>query len=249
MPKIRMKTKQLVGIGLLCLSLLLSGCAKTVTLTTEEEDAIAAFSANVISKFNRYMGKGQKAVVLTDEDEKEKTTEETPKDSPEDTADNASDTQNQATSDGGNGDNMENADTKSLTDVIAIDGVSFSYAGAKVNADLSVSDVFAISPDRGKKFLVATFNVKNDSGAAKEVDLRSQKLRFTAGIAGGNYASDGTANALIPSELTAFNDTIDAGATKELMVIFQVPQDAPDDLSGLKLGVRKDKTIYQIKTS
>lgn len=228
-----MKRKFTLTILLLTMCLCFSGCAKMIVLTEGEEDAIASFSASVISKFNRNMSKGATAVVLDKPAKETPVEEETPQDTP-----------------GGEGDGnagqdtLDSSEAKPLSEVIGIEGLEFSLTGINAMESYQMSDYLDLRPNEGKVYLAASFKAQNASEAPIDVDLKAMKLRFTALVEGTSVSSEST---ILPNDLSMYSGQIGPGEEQGLVVLFQIDREkATEDMSGTKLGVRKDSLVYQI---
>lgn len=229
MPRLHLKNKlkMIVLIGCICISS--TGCAQMVVLSPDEEDAIAAYSANVISKFNKKQNRG---IIAAPYPVEKPEVEEEPQE--EETEDKGNSTGNKE---------LDAATSKPLGEVIGVDGVSFDYSGARAEDTVQVADYLELTPDRGNSYVVASFTVKNNLTTPVELNLAAMNLKFSAGLNGTNVASDAS---ILPNDLTSFNNTLDAGATQEMVVLFQFKSESIADISGLKLGVRREGIIYQI---
>lgn len=226
---------------------LLCGCEKMVTLSEEDEDKIVAYTTALINKFNRTQKRGLVPVVMQPEDEEtepeeelEETTEEEPAEeeqTPADTDVVGTEPEEEIKTPAAEG------GESSVTDVIAIPGVSFSYKEIKVSDDFGADGGFLINPQNGNSFVAVTFTASNTVSDEVNCDISAESLNFTAELNGITSAVDRT---ILPNDLTTYSGSIPAGDSVDLAVLFQFPSSQVSDLSGINLSCIKDGVRYNV---
>lgn len=218
-------------------SFLFSGCAKMYSISEDDEERIAVYSAGVINKFNRMQSRGVVPVVMRPEvpetevntDDPENPESGSPAEFPKDPTD-----VNAPTSNGGD---------STLSDIIGIPGVSFSYSNTVISEDYGMDGGFLISPQTGNSFVAVKYQVRNLSSEEINCNIMQRSLNFTASLGEVTSAVDRT---ILPDDLSTFNGTIGPEGSVELALLFQFPTAYVSDLSGLTISCIKDGVKYQV---
>ena len=253
---------------LLCVSL--TGCTKMISLTDDEAEEIAIYTSSLIAKYNKKQTNGLTYIseIKREEIEAEAASSyQTEEAEPEDTVDEevveseiTDDTE--ATEDeevvegtaseigGTDGTTHATATTEELsgetiglTDLVDTSGISVSYQGATAANNYGSDGVFDISPTRGYQYLVMTFQLKNTSSSAVSVDMERLGLVFRATVNGVTARADQT---ILLEDFQTFSGKLDAGASQNVVLLFQYPADGLSDLSNLSLRVVRDGTTYTV---
>jgi hypothetical protein len=161
-----MKHRIVTCILVLSVSLLFTGCGATmIDLTEEQENEIALYSAKVVSKFNINQDKGIVAIPQEKEADTpadttsvvDKTDSEPKKDDSSaqtNTPDRVNETDKKE---------QEIVSSKTLTEVMGIQNVSFLYRDAKVSSSYGSDDVYDLTPNKGNELLVVRIKAVNNS--------------------------------------------------------------------------------------
>lgn len=225
--------KRLLGFLSLALCLmLLNGCAEMVHLSAADEERVVTYAAGLINRFNKKNSRGIVPVVMRPEEALvEEIIEEIIKDDgfPPDPYD-----VNAPTSDGG---------ISNLTEILDIRGITFSYKETNVSRDYGLDEGILLSPMEGNSYVTVIFRAKNTTAADIECDILNKGINFTAKLEGVVSAADKT---FLLKDLTTYRDTIKAGETKDLAVIFQFPTSLVSDLSSLEVSCIREGVKYQL---
>ncbi len=245
--------KSLVCVLIIFCCIFMSGCGEELKeLTEEEEDIITLYAAKVVAKHNVRLSQGIVRYKGSDDADEEDTEEETDgaDADTDDAAEEASDTpQEQPTEDGGQPaetaeeTTASTADPVSLTDAMSMDQITFSFKGASVPESLRLSSYYTLpDPAAGKNYVIVTYEVRNASDTARNVSIASLRPVFTAEIDG----ESSTAGIVLEDDLATYEGVIDAGGAEDLIILFEVSEQAASDLSALNLSVNVNGTSYPL---
>jgi len=125
------------------------------------------------------------------------------------------------------------------------DDFSITYTGYEVTDSYPTSGediLLAIDAAPGKVFLVTKYSVTNNSSQTEELDMFSKQAKFKIKLNGTNYKSQYT---LLLDDLSMYKGEIDAGATIDTVLIFEIPEAAVSDMGDMVLSITAgDGTDY-----
>lgn len=237
------RTKVQMTAAMLLAATLLGGCGEApYDLTENEKNVIVNYSAHVVTKSNSYQKEGLTYVFLEEEEETEavatsaeQNTEQQEQQTDAQTQQPAAETpppvtaQAQATFsevfDGGTGD------------------LQFDYVGARLDNSYLQQDYFAMYPDTGNLYVILGIDVTNTKDMPIELDNLSKKPEFSAVVNGAVKAP--AEMTLLDSDFGTFQGMLMAGETREMVLIFQVP-DTVVSLDSVELYVQLDENIQII---
>ena len=231
-----MRKGVILTAGALGLSVMLSGCAYQVTeLKEDESDQVAAYCAQVVSKYDESADKG-----LTTVSTKKKTA-----DISEDTSSDKTTDTNNGTASADSSRDTPAAETKTFTEAIGIDGVSVLFRDAKTAGGYSSSDVYDLSPDKGNELLVVRLKLKNNTQKSIKLDMSSKNLKFKAAYGDDTEDADIT---LLLNDLTTYQGTLKAKESQNMVMLFQFPKGTIKDTSKVVYTVTNGDSTIQINT-
>ena len=229
----------------LCLvfSFVLTGCAQVTTLTSEEEDQIAAYCAKTVAKFNKL--KAQGVINLRHEEDTDDASEEA------DTSDipQSIDAEVDLTGEAELVDSSEeteallSGDSATLADVLGTSGLTFTFKNATEVGYYSMGGYYEITPAEGNDFLALTFDVTNTTDADVALDVPGTQTKFKAVASGASNTAD---NTILLNDLSNYSGTIAAGSSEELVLLFQFKPENLTDLSQVHLQSVQNNTITNI---
>lgn len=210
---------------LLCLCISLTGCGTTLTdMTEDEEEQVVLYAAKVVSKFNRAQDKGYSYVDPARKESGKEQQEETPSD----------DEQNQIDS------------GKTLTEVMGIDGITFTYQGYEVTETFATQDVAIPDAEAGCAYLLLKIQVANTSDKSVEVDLLNHHVEYRLSVNNGEYI-DCTTTLSMDDLSTYYNKDFGSGTTDDVVLIFHTKKENLQDITSLMLDVTVEgDMVYQI---
>ena len=130
----------------------------------------------------------------------------------------------------------------SLDELYGIDGLSFSYKGAKFTRRYPEdSDDIVISPDYGQILYVVSFNVKNTSSKTVRVNLTERAFHYELGIGGDTVLP--TISLLPNGGLNYLMTRIGAGQTEEAVLIFNVDKSRRNEKEKTLTITEGDKSV------
>ncbi|MDD6550395.1 MAG: hypothetical protein PUF16_01255 [Lachnospiraceae bacterium] len=235
-----MRKSVFLAVGAVGMSVMLSGCAYQVTeLNEDEQDQIAAYCAQIVSKYDNSAENGLTTVSAKSSDKAD--TSEQPASSD---ATKASETQNTAT-DGSSEGKKAAEETKTFTEAIGIKDISFLYRDSKTAGGYNSSDVYDLTPDKGNELLVVRLKAVNGSSKSQKIDMPTENLRFQASYGDDTADADLT---LLLNDLTTYQGTIKGGKSKNMVMLFQFPKGTIKDTSKVVYTVKKGDTTVRINT-
>lgn len=216
-----MKYKKQVLCGLmLCFCLCMTGCGKLYVMTDDEENQVVLYAAKMVSKYNRAQDTGYSYVSDEHKDQQ--------KDTDVGQSDDASvdETQQEQTQ-------------MTLSDAIGIAGISFSYQGYDISSSYETTDVAIPDAGEGYSYLILHVQVANTTDQAVTVDLINQPVTYQVKINDGT-AIDGITTLSMADLSTYYNKSLEAQATQDTVLLFQVSQTELESIDTLQLLVTKD---------
>lgn len=236
MRKVNVSThKKIMAVSLVMVMVAgcLSGCAKKVDLTEDEQNLVAEYAAQVVLKHDKnYNGKL-----------KEIDTEEATSKNKETATNNVIVNTEQGT------EPNSNIDLKSLSDAFGFGALTVNYTGYQVlDTYPDTSDVaFVLKSKADTRLLILKFNVSNQTENAVDVPMMSFDTTIKSTINGSeSYSALVT---LLMDGLNTFSGTVAAGETKELVLAFETPNSDENSINSLQLKVSKngDSSIFDLK--
>ena len=222
------KYKVLTGSIVLLMCFGTVGCGKQYSLKEEHNDLLAEYAANVILQNNP--GYEDKLVELTEEgvttQEVETSTTEIASESTTQNIEIASfDTQEQATTEQPNY-------VTDLSNLYSAQKLTVLYKGYKVVSQYSDNNQSssAVEAQKGNKLLICRFKVKNNATAKNYVDLLDSTFSYQLHIGDGSIEPMLT---LLEDDLALYQGTFSKGESKELSLLFEVPNDVLDNIDYL----------------
>lgn len=214
---------QMTAVALATL-MLLGGCGDApYDLTEKEEDLIVNYAAHVVTKYNSYQKEGLTYVNLEAAEEEEVATEgtmveETVADGQTDTGEDTQSTESE---------NVEESTDLgypkvTLAELFGEQGLAVDYVGMRLADSYIKADYYALYPDAGKVYLVMGIDITNESEAVMAVDYLSKGAMFRIVVNGETTSFSETT--MLMEDFSTFEDTLEAGETRETVLLFQVPE-------------------------
>lgn len=211
--KVQMTTAALMAV------LLLGGCGEApYELTEQEENIIVNYSAHVVAKYNRYQKEGLAYV----EPEELPDTEELPVED-----DTQASVPENGTPEGGTpaaGADTEAAEvlqTATLEELFGVPGLEIDYIGARLSDSYVEDTYYAMYPDEGKQYLVLGIDITNTAEEPVTVDYLTAAAGFQVTV--NNEITSTAEFTILTQDFATFEGTLEPGATKETVLLFQVP--------------------------
>ena len=206
------RIKPVVMVCLLCIGMVaLTGC-DSLDYTTEQEDVIANYAANILLRHD----KNYKSDYISEEEttSKEEDTEVTEEETT--TVDNS------VNGDGINGD----------TNVGKVSSAE-DVTSALHLPDDSSTDIFVMKAVENSKLLVVKFNISNTTSQDISINIMSSVQKFKGIV---NDAKKYNAQlTLLLDALNTYEGTLKAGTSQTLILVYQTQLDEKDDVKSLSV--------------
>lgn len=232
------KHRRFLAMGLVAISLMLSGCGTPLfELTADEEELIVKYAAQFVAKHNIYQKDGISGVNLEvwEEETEENNNSETQ---------NPDDTQLPS---GGGDSNPDDSDKDVTTMAAAIglaDGLTITYAGNSITDYVKEGAGYSVDAGEGFTFYVMKFNLKNTTEQDMEVDNVSSHPTFK--LTSGSIVTKSSVS-FLSADLSTYKGTIKAGETVELMLLFKVNAGDAEKISNPTLQITMDGATKKVK--
>jgi len=195
-------------------------------VSDKDMDAIAAYSAKMVAKYNT---KQKDGVVFIDESDELKSVA---KEKEKAKANTTNSTNSSKSSNSTSGNATQTTPPVALATALGINGVDFAFQGVEVK-DRYTTNVYDMSPNPGSKFLVMKFKATNTSGQDANIDILSLSPKFKATINGSANANNDLT--LMPEDLSTFKGTLKANESRDLIILFQFKDADLSNIQGTSL--------------
>lgn len=227
------RIKPVVMVCLLCIGMVaLTGC-DSLDYTTEQEDVIANYAANILLRHD----KNYKSDYISEEDTTSK--EEDTKVTEEETTAVDNSVNGDGKSDGNNSDtNVGNVSSaEDVTGALHLpDGVTAQYVDYDIvdqYPDDSSTDIFVMKAVANSKLLVVKFNITNTTSQDISINIMSSVQKFKGIV---NDAKKYNAQlTLLLDALNTYEGTLKAGTSQTLILVYQTQLDEKDDVKSLSV--------------
>ena len=257
-----MKKNKLVFFLIICMfSTMLFGCNKEETeevveveteeenmfgLTESEQKMYAEYVAGVLMKYNA--GTNMRVLegqTLINQEAKEQAAKEQADRRAQAAAEyeankNSSSKKDSPSSGSGSSGSSEGTGISYISDMSAATGTnafSITYDGYEITDSYPSSgdDIFmAMDATQGKLLLVTKYRVTNISGQTENFNMFSKQAKFRLNLNGERYKSQYT---LLLDDLSMYKGDIDAGATIDTVLIFEIPEAVASGISDMVLSI------------
>lgn len=234
--------------------LTLTGCAKGISLTNEEENLIAEYSSFVLVKHSKQNSSLllsrddlKKAIERKEEQDRkvaERRAERERNSGGSQSGSSTTQTPGSSSSEeGGSGTNtgmIRPTDSNvSMTEAVGVAGLEFEYKGYEVVGYIQGS-AFSVNASVGKELVVMNFTCTNTKDETITCDLKTAKTKFKGYFNGKTI--NALATAFLPNDIASFdkNTKIAAKEKMECVLVFDVPKDLANSITDVGLSVTKD---------
>jgi hypothetical protein len=217
------KHRRFLAMGLVCISLLLSGCGTSLyELTADEEALIIKYAAHFVAKHNIYQKDGMSIEVA--EDETEIDDSQTPGDTEEP-------------------DQGEVNKDPSIGEAMNLPkGISLVHKESYIADNITIPG-YSVGAGDGFTFYVLKFQMKNDTDAAIDVDVFSKNISFK--LTSGKTVLASKNDPIV--SLTSYVGTVKAGESVEVYLLFKVKAADASKISDPVIELVEGKTTKPVK--
>lgn len=232
------KKKRYLFIGIVAMSLALSGCGNAMyELTAEEEELIVQYAAYVVAKHNIQQKDGASSVYIDEETLLSDTETEEEGTSTEET-----------TIDGetpGEGEGTVSEDGVTLAAVIGHESdLSVSYEGSYVADNYVEGGAYSVDAASGKTFYVMKFKVTNVTNQVVSVNNASINPIFKLISGDVSVKSEVT---FLTTDFSTYQGEIGAGESIETILLFEVSDASAETITAPTLSITIDNVTKNVK--
>ena len=199
----------------------LCGCGETlVELTDEEAESIVAYSAHVISKYNKRQPDGISRVFIPEEEETEEETEESAEQEPEEASEDLEKPE---------GDFYQNPEEPeeeqqtmpvvSLSDFVGRPDLSMQWTSTLVTQNYVSNDAMSVSSGAEEAYVVLKVEIANPGTEDAELNMLELSPDFKLWVNGDKRIPFSLT--ILPSDFPTYVGTIPAGETVETEIFFK----------------------------
>ena len=199
------KHRRFLAMGLICLSLLLSGCGTPLfELTADEEALIIKYAAHFVAKHNIYQKDG---IINVVPEEFETETESADTNEPDGT-----DTSSEG----------ETEKLPSITETVGMPkGISLVYVENYITNHVKEGVAYSVDAGEGFTYYVLKFQMKNGTSEPIEVDNASVHPTFK--LTQDEIVTK-SAVTFLSTDLSTYKGTIGAGESVDVILLFKVKE-------------------------
>lgn len=231
--------KRLLSVVLLAGAFMMTGCGEEpYELQDNERAIIVNYAAHMIAKYNVKQPEGYRFVLPVEEDEADE--EENPTQETQTEEEKAQDVQTQGeAAANGSEDSDDGQSSVTLSEALGLEDVQAVYTGAEL-----VDRYDTIIPESGKKLLILHVTLQNRTEKAAACDILSQLPVFRAKLNGMQAVT--AELAILPENLSTWEDDIPAGGSQETVILFQVNKDAGTVVEQLEMEVTEGEKTSKV---
>lgn len=231
--------KRLLSVVLLAGAFMMTGCGEEpYELQDNERAIIVNYAAHMIAKYNVKQPEGYRFVLPVEEDEADE--EESPTQETQTEEEKAQDVQTQGeAAANGSEDSDDGQSSVTLSEALGLEDVQAVYTGAEL-----VDRYDTIIPESGKKLLILHVTLQNRTEKAAACDILSQLPVFRAKLNGMQAVT--AELAILPENLSTWEDDIPAGGSQETVILFQVNKDAGTVVEQLEMEVTEGEKTSKV---
>lgn len=213
----------------------LTGCGNIVNLSEEEQDVVAEYAAQAVLKHDKnYKSKLEKVTSAKTETSAEISGETETASDEKIIKENVSD-------------DHEDETEVSYSDAFGFSPVSIAYTGFEICESYPAEGdmTFRLNAAENTHLLVLKFNVSNNTGSPKDVNMMSAGIHIKLDV---NEESKYSALVtLLLNGLNTYSGTLADGENKELVLVFQVPYEDENSISELVMNVSGNTSSASFK--
>lgn len=222
---------------ILVMSIALTGCANFPDLSEKESDMISQYLAGAVLNYT----KGYKNSFIYDKTVLKPTPPPVPTLAPVPTPEAK---KPGGSSKGNSGNSAPVAKNVSLSEIYAIAGINIEPVSVETRKDI-VTQFSSVSADPGKKLVIVSFRIKNNSSRAKNVNLAGKNVRYSLTMDGKSYGQ--AMLTIVEGDMLGFNEKIAAGRSKQGVLLFQANSSAKVKKAQIEVVSGNKKSVVNVK--
>ncbi|HBA97424.1 MAG TPA: hypothetical protein DCZ23_04875 [Lachnospiraceae bacterium] len=224
-----------IYIIILILSVTLTGCAGFPDLSEKESDMISQYIAGAVLNYT----KGYQYSFDYDRTVLKPTLPPAPALAPADKTDTKVPESASKT-----GSSQPVTETVGLSDIYNIGGINISPVSVRTRKDI-VTDFSSVSADAGKKLVIVSFRIKNNSSKGQNVNLASKNVKYSLTMDGKSYGQ--AMLTIVEGDMLGFNEKIAAGRSTRGVLLFQADTSAKVKKVQIEAVSGNKKSVVNIK--
>ena len=239
MERLKIKKIFLGGLLIACTGVLY-GCGEQLyELQDNEQEIIVNYAAHIVAKYNTEQPEGYQYVYIPADDQTEDETEDGAEDGISDeTAQDQPDTQ---TPDGTGADSSSQQDASAtLSEALGLENIQAVYTGAELTDQYDESVV----PESGRQLLVLHVTLQNLTEKTQKCDILSILPTFRVKVNGEVEATSELT--ILPDNLATWEADLEAGASENAVIIFQINKDAVTQINQLEMEVQTEQKTSRV---
>ena len=231
MERLKIKKIFLGGLLIACTGVLY-GCGEQLyELQDNEQEIIVNYAAHIVAKYNTEQPEGYQYVYIPADDQTEDgTSDETAQDHPD-----------AQTPDGTGADSSSRQDTSAtLSEALGLENIQAVYTGAELTDQYDESVV----PESGRQLLVLHVTLQNLTEKTQKCDILSILPTFRVKVNGEVEATSELT--ILPDNLATWEADLEAGASENAVIIFQINKDAVTQINQLEMEVQTERKTSRV---
>ena len=231
MERLKIKKIFLGGLLIACTGVLY-GCGEQLyELQDNEQEIIVNYAAHIIAKYNTEQPEGYEYVYIPADDQTEDgTSDETAQDHPD-----------AQTPDGtGAGSSSKQDASATLSEALGLENIQAVYTGAELTDQYDESVV----PESGRQLLVLHVTLQNLTEKTQKCDILSILPTFRVKVNGEVEATSELT--ILPDNLATWEADLEAGASENAVIIFQINKDAVTQINQLEMEVQTEQKTSRV---
>ena len=239
MERLKIKKIFLGGLLIACTGVLY-GCGEQLyELQDNEQEIIVNYAAHIVAKYNTEQPEGYQYVYIPADDQTEDETEDGTEDGISD--ETAQDHPDAQTPDGTGADSSSQQDASAtLSEALGLENIQAVYTGAELTDQYDESVV----PESGRQLLVLHVTLQNLTEKTQKCDILSILPTFRVKVNGEVEATSELT--ILPDNLATWEADLEAGASENAVIIFQINKDAVTQIDQLEMEVQTEQKTSRV---
>ena len=239
MERLKIKKIFLGGLLIACTGVLY-GCGEQLyELQDNEQEIIVNYAAHIVAKYNTEQPEGYEYVYIPADDQTEDETEDGTEDGISD--ETAQDHPDAQTPDGtGAGSSSQQDASATLSEALGLENIQAVYTGAELTDQYDESVV----PESGRQLLVLHVTLQNLTEKTQKCDILSILPTFRVKVNGEVEATSELT--ILPDNLATWEADLEAGASENAVIIFQINKDAVTQINQLEMEVQTEQKTSRV---
>ena len=239
MERLKIKKIFLGGLLIACTGVLY-GCGEQLyELQDNEQEIIVNYAAHIVAKYNTEQPEGYQYVYIPADDQTEDETEDGTEDGISD--ETAQDQPDAQTPDGtGAGSSSQQDASATLSEALGLENIQAVYTGAELTDQYDESVV----PESGRQLLVLHVTLQNLTEKTQKCDILSILPTFRVKVNGEVEATSELT--ILPDNLATWEADLEAGASENAVIIFQINKDAVTQINQLEMEVQTEQKTSRV---